>query len=268
MCQKIDFFIAGVQKAGTTALFNILSRSDRMSVPNRKELHFFDVEKIDWDHPDYTPLNRAFSPRHDGALRFEATPIYTFWPSAMQRIRRYNPAAKIIILFRHPAFRAFSQWAMEKTRGSETLTFAEAMSETGRRRARPFADPSFRERSYFQRGHYADQVREVFKAFPKEQVLCLRTDQLWANPGLTLRRVEEFLNVSGLSALESGYVTPYKKQDFGTIDRQLKERLTEEYRAQIVALTDLTGLEFNDWLDPAYYEPMPSIASLHQGGIS
>jgi hypothetical protein len=43
-----NVFIAGVQKSGTTALHTYIGGHSHVSPSMKKELHFFDDEKIDW----------------------------------------------------------------------------------------------------------------------------------------------------------------------------------------------------------------------------
>ncbi|MBX9700198.1 MAG: sulfotransferase domain-containing protein, partial [Acetobacteraceae bacterium] len=111
---RIGVFVAGVQKAGTTTLFAHLRRHPGLVAPTaEKELHVFDDETIDWRAPiDWSRLHARFPAERRCGLRFEATPITLFWPPALARIRAYNPAARIILIFRDPIGRAVSQWRM------------------------------------------------------------------------------------------------------------------------------------------------------------
>ena len=55
--------------------------------------------------PDYAPLHAAF-PATDARPRGEATPIYVYWPGCLERIAAYDPAMKLVLLFRDPIERA------------------------------------------------------------------------------------------------------------------------------------------------------------------
>ena len=99
----VDFFIAGVQKGGTTALDYFLRQHPSVEMAGRKEVHFFDDEALDWSRPDYELLHRFFAWERDNVLRGEATPIYSYWPGSIERIHRYNPKAKIVVGLRHPS---------------------------------------------------------------------------------------------------------------------------------------------------------------------
>jgi hypothetical protein len=130
----IDFFIIGTQKGGTTALHSILKSIDGIEVPTTKEVHFFDNESTNWHQPDYKILHKHFNWENKDVIRDEATPIYSYWAPSIERIHAYNPDAKIIMLLRHPAYRAHSHWCMEFQRGKETLQFSDAISERGQSR--------------------------------------------------------------------------------------------------------------------------------------
>jgi hypothetical protein len=181
---RVDFFIAGVQKAGTTALDSYLRKVPGVQMADRKALHFFDKDRTNWGAPTYNALERHFMP---GAfVRGEATPIYTYWPCCLERIRQYNDAARIIVILRQPAHRAYAHWRMETTRGAEKLSFFDAISDAGRAR---MAGKPHRVFSYVERGFYAGQARRVLELFPQSQVLFMTTDGLWNDPTRTVGEV-------------------------------------------------------------------------------
>ena len=124
----LSFLIAGVQKAGTTALFSYLAEHPELQAPSCKELHIFDGDAFERTSLDATV--DAFFPPADGRLRFEATPVTLYWPQALERVRAYRPEMRLILLFRDPAERAFSQWRMERARGLESEAFGQQPAET------------------------------------------------------------------------------------------------------------------------------------------
>jgi hypothetical protein len=192
--ERVAFLIAGVQKGGTTALFDYLGDEPGVSLSNVKETHFFDDEQLDWADPDYRAYHARFAP-FDGRPRGEATPIYAYWPGSLERIAAYNPAMRLILVLRDPVERAWSHWRMEFARGAERSPFAWCVRQG---RGRLFdADPwgFHREFSYVERGFYGEQVERLFGLFPKEQVLILRSDALRAHPGPALAAVRAFLGL-------------------------------------------------------------------------
>jgi hypothetical protein len=193
--RRVDFIVAGVQKGGTTALFRYLCEVPDLQLPRIKEAHFFDDESVDWANPDYRRYHDLF--HEDGRLRGEVTPIYTYWPRSLERLRAYNPATKLIVLFRDPIERAWSHWKMEFAKGKETQPFAWCIRE-GRARvgAGDAAAPGHhRVFSYVERGFYGRQTRRMLELFPATQCLLLKSEDLRDQPGAVMRRVCAFLDV-------------------------------------------------------------------------
>lgn len=191
---QVNFLIAGVQKGGTTALFDYLADYPDIALPQTKELHFFDDEAVDWTRPDYGAYHARF-PAADGRPCGEATPIYTYWPNSLERIAAYNPAMKLIVVLRDPVQRAWSHWRMEYARGVETHPFTWCI-RAGRQRlfaAEPWGH--HREFSYVERGFYAEQVERLLGLFPKAQLLFLTSENLRRRPAEALAEVRRFLGL-------------------------------------------------------------------------
>lgn len=190
----VSFIVAGVQKAGTTALFDYLSEEPGVALSRVKEVHFFDDDGHDWNRPDYAAYHANFEAA-DGRSRGEATPIYLYWPCSLERIADYNPAMKLVVMLRDPVGRAWSHWKMEFARGVETRPFAWCIRE-GRRRlfdAEPWG--RHREFSYVERGFYGEQMERLYGLFPREQVLVLQARDLDSDPGPVLAKVRDFLGL-------------------------------------------------------------------------
>lgn len=252
----INFFIAGVQKGGTTALHSVLSAHPELSLSQPKELHFFDDETRDWSRPDYTPLERYF-PDNDRRLKGEATPIYTYWPNSLERLQAYNGQAKLIVLLRHPTFRAYSHWRMEVARKSDRLSFKKAIGRKGRARVAAAPGGVHRVFSYVERGFYAWQVERIYSLFSRAQVLFLRTDALWLQPAATVGTIEDFLQVPRILNPAAEYVVPVQSRAAGKLSPAVREKLDTIFASDIERTANLTGLDLGDWLRPDYGEPMP-----------
>jgi hypothetical protein len=190
--ERVSFVVVGVQKGGTTALFDYLMDEPGLALSREKEAHFFDDETQDWGRPDYAAYHALF-PAFDGRPRGEATPIYIYWPNALERLRAYNPEARLILLLRDPVQRAWSHWRMEYARGVETEPFGWCIRK-GRQRlfeAEPWGH--HREFSYVERGFYGEQVERLLGLYPREQLLVLTSDSLKRAPGEALGKVRAFL---------------------------------------------------------------------------
>lgn len=254
---RVSFFVAGMQKSGTTALDRYLRTHPDIEMASKKEAHFFDDEALDWSAPDYGRVSALFNPGYTGKVRGEATPIYTYWPQCLERIRHYNPDARLIVCLRHPAYRAFSHWKMETIRGAETLSFADAISASGRRRVSEAPGSVHRVYSYVERGLYAAQVTRMFALFPRRQILFIKTDDLWCDAGATLDTIYTFLGLPAMPAPERAYTVPVDSSSLGRLPAGERDTLDGLFRDDIVATSALAGLDLGDWLRGDYAE-MPS----------
>jgi Sulfotransferase domain len=141
----------------------------------------------DWE--DYC---RLFAGAGEGQATGEATPCYLWSKTAARRIADCVPGAKIIIILRNPADRAFSQHLQTIHSGGYSASFRQHIeaSLAGLESDQiSFAHPLL---AY---GLYAEQVQRYLDRFPAEQIgLWLYEDT--RQPGF-LREVFEFLGVDG-----------------------------------------------------------------------
>jgi hypothetical protein len=247
---RVRFLVAGVQKGGTTALFSYLDDLPSVQMAPVKEIHFFDDETgVDWTAPDYGPLHAAF-PDLDERPRGEATPIYLYWPNCLERIAAYDPAMKLIFLFRDPVARAWSHWKMEYARGWETEPFAWCIREGRARVDSPEAPGFHRIYSYVERGFYARQLDHLFRIFPREQVLLLSSDQLNADPTAALTRICDLIGVAPPAG------TVQHRRELVAKDIDYGQSITESdiaylrglYAGDARRFAQISGLPAWDWL--------------------
>ncbi len=231
----VNFAIVGTQKGGTTALAKFLAQHPEVCFAPGKEVHFFDA-------PDYcesrswAQLNQeyqqAFSNFRGQKLVGEATPAYMYLPWVAQRIYNYNPEMKLIFLLREPVERAVSHYQMELERQAEWLPLRWALAvepvRLWRDRHNYQFNSSLRCHSYLDRGCYARQILQMMRYFPREQMLFLKTSELWHQHRATLQRVYNFL---GLTA---GH-WPAQELVFSgggaiVVSQRLRDRLTAHFQ--------------------------------------
>lgn len=247
--RKVDFLVAGVQKGGTSALFEYLRDLPGIQMPGVKEAHFFDDEDgVDWSNPDYSSYHHLFE--NDPRLRGEATPIYLYWPNALERIARYNPEMKIILLFRDPILRAWSHWKMEYAKRKEREPFAWCIRE-GRARladADPSAPGHHRVFSYVERGFYGRQVERLFDLFPRDRCLLLRSEDLQADPAPQLAAICDFLGLASPSDVAPRTVHPAREITYPSqLEAADRKLLADLYTADIARFETLSGLTVSFW---------------------
>jgi hypothetical protein len=200
-----DFLVAGVPKAGTTALHAALSRHPGLFLSPVKEPKFFLTDgppptrggpgdaltyrEHVWQRGRYEALFDSAPP---GARRGEATPFYLYDAGAMRRIHALIPDVKLIVIIRDPVERAHSNWTHLWSAGLEPVgDFIQACAEEERRIAAGWA-PFWH---YTGLGRYGEQLARAFQLFPREQLLVLRYRLLIDAPGAALDRICTFLGV-------------------------------------------------------------------------
>lgn len=208
----IRFVIGGVQKGGTTALAQFLGRHPRIALPLQKEAHVFDAPDFDdtWEAEEVN--NRyalQFGSVKSDTLLGDATPIYCFHPCFVERIARYNPAMRWVLVLRDPVERAVSHYWMERKRGNESWPLWTALLLERWRLAGHVDDFSLssplRRHSYLARGDYARQLDVIYAHFPRDQVLLLRNEALAVDPATTVDQVLHFLGLGPLDSRDSNY---------------------------------------------------------------
>jgi len=242
---RIDFIIAGTQKGGTTALDDYFRTHQNICMADKKEVHFFDEDRyFEKKSPNYSKYHKYFSPNDYSQVIGEATPIYMYWNKAIERIHVYNPQIKLIIILRNPIDRAFSHWNMERDKGRESRTFLKAILDEDSK----INSPNYSQNkilSYLDRGHYSQQIKNIYNYFNKNQLLILRSEDLLENPDNTLLNIAEFLSIPPFDPVYHKEVNsrsyPHKMS---------KEELTflkNFYQEEFSSLEDILGWDLSSW---------------------
>jgi hypothetical protein len=214
------FIVVGGQRCGTASLYAYLLEHPAVAGFFSKQIYFFDAKfdrGVSW-YRGHFPLAtyRAYARHRFGAEPAigEATADYLFHPHAAARIRSLRPDARLIVLLRDPVARAFSHYHLFRAKGFEALSFEEAVEREGERLdgqlERMLDDPSYWSASrhtfsYLARGRYKEQLERWLAVFPPEQLLILRSEDLFADPASVMPGVFEFLGVPAMGGAASTY---------------------------------------------------------------
>jgi len=201
-----DFLIIGTEKGGTTFLYWALSQHPYVAPSTQKELHFFDSPKWLKKGTGWYQAQFPAPMRKDGkkVITGEASPYYLFHPQAPHRASITVPDTKLIALLRNPVDRAYSAYHHRVRNGEEDLSFEEALEaeleRTSGELEKLISDGSYRSRpyakyTYLLRGIYVEQLKRWHEHFDPEQLLVLRSEDLFTNPVEGVRRVQEFLGL-------------------------------------------------------------------------
>ena len=246
-----DFLVAGAMKAGTTTLYAMLDQHPAVYVSTPKELHFFDrhfKRGPEWYAEQFTP-----GPEH--AIVGEATPMYMADPLYRERMHSTLPDARILIILREPASRAYSHYWMMRAKGIEDLETFEAglAAEDGRWET----CETLREKwwyAYHRRGHYSEQIRAVEKDYGRDRMHVMLFEDLIAAPQEQMRQVFDFLGVD--SAVADSVELVHKKSSkralksqkgYPPMAEETRRSLREYYAPHNADLEAWLGRELPGW---------------------
>ena len=193
-----DFLGIGAQKGGTTYLYDLLQQHPQVYLAHPKELHYFSLHHykgLKWysNHFEAAPVGKRCG---------EISPYYMFHPLASERIAAALPTVKLIVLLRDPVERTLSQYFHSKRLGLEPLDLEEALAAEPDRLAnaeavlkRGEAHQSHQQHSYISRSRYEQQLFRFEKMFPPNQLLALRSENLFVHPHGIWKQVLEFLEL-------------------------------------------------------------------------
>jgi len=249
---RVDFIVAGVQKAGTTAIHDFLAQHPHIALLRDQALHFFDKEEHFDGEPDYRTLHGNFHSGWRWRVAGEVTADYLYYPRALERIAAYNPQMKIIASLRHPAERAFSQWNMRREKNQEPLGFIDAL----KRDQEIGLSKNPRGNAYIARSLYTPQLEKVFNLFASEQVFVLKYETFRTDPFPIIDRIFDFIGVSQKSGLKN------KQRNVGSYSRKLTPQ-EREYAAALFAediakVEKLLGWDCGDW---RFNSPVSNVAA-------
>jgi hypothetical protein len=222
-----------------------LRQHPEVGMARQKEVHFFDNEKVfSQKEVEYGLLESQFNWDAKAKCYGESSPIYLYWEPAMKRIWNYNPSMKLIAILRNPAERAFSHWNMETGRGKETTDFFSCIKNE-KERSKEALPYQHRIYSYVDRGMYAQQVRRVFRYFPKQQVLFIKYEDYLQNQVTWIEKVFEFLGVGTNHPIveQKTFSSTYIRK----ISLQEREYLNMLFKNDINEVEQLLGWDCADW---------------------
>jgi hypothetical protein len=228
--KRPNFFLVGTVKGGTTALHRYLSSHPQVFVSPIKEVNYFSREAIhpenfsdDYKHDiavdvekylsgnmsypvhiahitDEKTYHKLFEKVKDELAIGEMSLSYLLYKGVAEKIKSYNSDARVLIMLRNPADRAFSQFIMNLKQGKILNTnFREEITRDDQ------VVPSGWgiNHQYLYIGKYYNQVKDYLEVFPKEQVKVLLYDEFLASPQKILSEMFTFLGVANDIVIDS-----------------------------------------------------------------
>lgn len=250
--QLPSFVMVGAQRAGTTSLFRALMAHPQVHAANfHKGVNYFDVNyhrDFSWYRGHFPTTASLRSRSRDAApVTFEASGYYMWHPSAPERLARHLPEVKVLAMLRDPVERAFSAWKHEHARGFETESFERGLELEDERLAgeveRMVADPSYqsfshRHHAYRRRGQYAEQLAELRRHLPAEQIHVVDSEAFFERPEETFAGVLGFL---GLPIVFPDRFDRWNGRPSSPMSAETREALTDHFAPHDQALAAMLG---------------------------
>lgn len=191
---KVNLLIIGSGRSGTTSLYHYLDHHPEVCFSAIKEIHYFSFDDLNrrgekYYHRFFEDLNKKVIASADTYLLIDK--------QAPDRVKRYNPDMRFMVLLRDPVERAYSSFIYSKNFGYENkkYTFHDAFVHEKQR----IQDKDIiiqNNRGHFYSGLYHEHLRDWMQYFPKEHFLLLRTDDLKNHPHDFYVEVCRFLDIS------------------------------------------------------------------------
>ena len=177
---KVDFFIVGAPKSGTTSLYNYLDQHKSITMSSVKEPNYFSCIEIEDQKlyyktkqiPTLDKYHALFNFKNGSCLFGEASVSYLYYKDIASRIKNYNEDAKIIIILRDPVERAVSHYNMDKRLGFVKTDLKSILDDVSLKNHMLFYQ------QYIQLGFYYLQVKRYIDVFGKENVCVMKYDDL------------------------------------------------------------------------------------------
>jgi hypothetical protein len=96
------------------------------------------------------------------------------------------------------------------------------------------------------RGFYSEQLRRIWRFFPREQTLVLKSETFFSCPGATLKTVQGFLGLSPVAAAATEQANAGRYGD--AMPEECRAFLEKTYRWEVRWIEDLLGWDCSDWL--------------------
>lgn len=201
--KKIDFFIVGSPKCGTTALSSYLSENPEVCFSRPKEPHYFCDDFTNFGFKgslkEYYSYYFSHYRDHHTAIG-EGSVWYLYSKVAISNIMKYNNEAKIIVMLRNPVEMVYSLYYQQVFSFDEDVkTFNDAWNLQDKRSKGKSVPAKCREQShllYKDVGNYSIQLKRLYKHVPRKQVRVILFDDFISETQKVYCETLDFLNIS------------------------------------------------------------------------
>ena len=249
-----DFIIIGTARSGTTSLYYNICQHQCVLTAAYDELGFFDSNYhlgLNWYRSLFPTLFSKWvvKQKTQFAITGEDTPFYIWNPLVAKRILKIIPNVKLIVLFRNPVDRAYSNYHLAVREGSENLSFEDAIQSEldSLKNSKIKSDDDVKKytipRSYIAKGFYADQLKIWLKLFKSEQLFITSTEDFESNTENILNKIYDFLEIPQINLKN---LEKHKVASYPPMKDETRKFLVDLYKIHNEELFRMISKEF-DW---------------------
>jgi len=205
------FLVIGAGKSGTTAIHEFLRQHPNISLPWRKETHFFVLTNFEKQPRQIFPRELInpienlsdyladFEDKGSGQIRGEVCPTYLSYEATSRNIYKSIPNAKIICILRDPVERFLSAYVFSKNRDlsrkGELITPTNDMLRQDIESLKRGKASNLLEWN-FNVGKYYKQLCLYYELFPTEQIKVFFYENFQNDPGSVMNEITDFIGAS------------------------------------------------------------------------
>lgn len=258
---KVNFFIIGAGKCGTTSLKSYLGEHLNIFMPKWKhEPKYFALKDMDFLYngygdetlraanklSDYLELFKDV--RNEKAIGEKST-LYLYSEKAITNIKEEVENPKFIAIFRQPADRAFSSFLHQWESGREKIeNFQEALGQEAKR----IKDNWWILWHYVECGMYYKYIKKYFNAFDKNQIFICFYDDLVSGDMEFFSEIYSFLEVDkNYKPDVSTWLNKSKTEKRLYVNHgfcsEFRAELSLKFSEDVKRLEDLTKRDLSHW---------------------
>jgi len=168
--KKIDLFIIGTQKAGTSSLREYLIQHPELISHNTNELPFLTFDN-EFQKGFEAIWSTFFSQNVTESSHFVVAKnvLAMYSETALRRLHDHNPEVQIVIFLRNPVNRAYSAYWYARRREEQNISDPETAIK-GSINSQDLSSLKKFNVAYLEVGKYVNYLRKVFEIFPANQI--------------------------------------------------------------------------------------------------
>jgi len=222
--------IAGLPKCGTSSLHYYLTQHPDIITPKKKEIRFFN-QNNDYHIKTYKKLLNG---NDKDKYTIDSTPYYSwrFNFNVPLKIKNYLPETKIILMFRNPADRLFSNFLMNNPNGDINKEYNKYLKNPVQKNISQYS-------KILNNWNYFDN---------KKNLKVILSEDLYSNELNITNEIFKFLNLYQLTKIHTKIISPKKPRQFIKMTNDTRKKILEIYKDEIINFEKTSGLE-TKWLN-------------------